>query len=405
MKGVVQVLMVLPWLMLALVVPLLWLRGIRLSRFEPLPPAEAELVSVIVPARNEAVNISVCLASLFNSVYPKCEFIVVDDGSTDGTGDIVRILASHGDGRLRLIEGKPLPPGWLGKPWACWQGYQVARGNILLFTDADTRHDDLLLSHAVAALEARKGDREVDLVSILPRQLMLGFWERLILPQIFALITTRYHDLNRVNQTKRGRDVIANGQFMLIRRAAYEAVGGHEALKGEVVEDQRLAQRLVDSGRRIFIAHAQDLMDTRMYRSLRGIIEGWTKNLALGSRQSAPGWAAPIVPWMIVGFLLTVWVAPPALLISGLFRPLEPAVLGWAVTTTALSLVHWILTLVWMRVPALYALGYPVGALASAMLFVRSAIRGRRVEWKGRHYSVGGEDAAAGAPATLQSRP
>src|SRR5690606_39046729 len=149
--------------------------------------------------------------------------------------------------------------------------YQAARGNILLFTDADTRHDDLLLSHAVSALEARKGDREVDLVSILPRQLMLGFWERLILPQIFARITTRYHDLNRENRTTRGRDVIANGQFMLIRRSAYEAVGGHEALRGEVVEDQRLAQRLVDSGRRIFIAHAQDLMDTRMYRSLRDI--------------------------------------------------------------------------------------------------------------------------------------
>jgi len=394
MEALMPVLRVLPWLMLVATVPLLWLRRVRLARFAPLPDAEAPLVSIIVPARNEAVNISVCLSSLFNTVYPRYELIVVDDGSTDGTGDIVRVLAEHSPGRLRLIDGAPLPEGWLGKPWACWQGYRAARGELLLFTDADTRHEEVLLGHAVGALEARRAD----LVSILPRQLMLSFWERLILPQMFALITTRYHDLERVNRTKRGRDVIANGQFMLIRRSAYEAIGGHEALRAEVVEDQRMAQRVVESGRRIFIAHAEELMETRMYRSLAGLVEGWTKNVALGSRQSAPRWAAPLVPWAIVLFLLAIWVAPPAVLLAGIFMSLPGVVWRWGIAATSLSLLHWVMTLVWMRVPPQYAIGYPLGALVSAMIFIRSTLRGRTVAWKGREYRM-----AAAAPSAPRS--
>src|SRR5690606_41890327 len=132
------------------------------------------------------------------------------------------ILADHSDGRVRLIEGEPLPAGWLGKPWACWQGYRHAKGDLLLFTDADTRHEDMLLGRAVGALE----QRGADMVSVMPRQMMIGFWERLILPHIFGLISLRYMHLERVNRTRQPRDAIANGQFILIRRQAYDAVGG-----------------------------------------------------------------------------------------------------------------------------------------------------------------------------------
>jgi chlorobactene glucosyltransferase len=217
---------------------------------------------------------------------------------------------------------------------------------------------------------------------------MQSFWERLILPHIFALITARFHDMSRVNRTRNPRHVIANGQFMLVRRDAYDEIGGHEALRGDVVEDQRLAQRLVAAGHRIFIGHGAELMETRMYRSLGGIIEGWTKNLALGSRRAAPPVVAPAVPWLIAALLLLTWVVPPAVLTASLFVYVAGGVVAWALATTSLSLLFWLVTFAGMGVPPLYALGYPLGAAATAALFVRSALRGGHVEWKGRAYDV-----------------
>jgi chlorobactene glucosyltransferase len=394
MPSELEILYALPWLLLALSVPALLVRRTRVTMFEP-PAADASpLVSVIVPARNEAANISICVASLLNSVYPRLEIIVVDDGSVDGTGDIVGILADHADGRIRLIEGEPLPAGWVGKTWACWQGAREARGELLLFTDADTRHEDVLLGHAVGALQ----QRGADLFSVLPRQVMVTFWERLILPHIFTILFMRYRNLDRVNTTRNPRDVIANGQFILIRRAAYDAVGGHEALRGEVVEDQRLAQRIVESGRRVLVAHSETLMETRMYRSLAGIVEGWSKNLALGSRRAAPAWIAPAVPWLITLFLLIVWLVPPVTLLVSMLTAFGGTAYGWSLSASLFSLGFWLAMLAALRVPLGYAFGYPLGAGIAAMLFVRSALRGSRIEWKGRQYDVGEGAAAAAGP-------
>lgn len=385
-----QLVFAVPWLVLMLIMPIMLLRRPRLSSFPVPAAADAPLVSIVVPARNEAVNISVCLASLLNSVYPDFEILVVNDGSVDGTEEIVRILADHSDGHVKLVDGEPLPEGWLGKPWACWQGYLQSRGELLLFTDADTRHEDMLLSRAVGALHAR----QADMASVMARQVMIGFWERLILPHIFALISLRYMHLERVNRTRNGRDVIANGQFILIRREAYEAVGGHDAMRDEVIEDQRLAQRLVGAGRRIVLAHAEDLMETRMYRSLAGIVEGWTKNLALGSRRAAPAWIAPAVPWLAPLFVLLMWVVPPTLLVLTLVTGINGPIQGWSLAVTAISLVFWALAHAMQRVPLLYAVAYPAGALVTAWLFVRSAVRGQRVAWKGREYRLRPADPA-----------
>lgn len=381
-----QLLLALPWVLMILVMPLMLLRRPRLSSFARPAAQDAPLVSIIIPARNEAVNISICLASLLNSEYPNYEIIVVDDRSRDGTGDIVRILADHSDGRVQLVEGEPLPDGWLGKPWACWQGRRHASGDILLFTDADTRHEERLLGHAVGAMLARAAD----MVSVMPRQLMIRLAERLILPHFFALISLRYINLERVNRTRSPRHVIANGQFILIRRDAYDDIGGHEALRAEIVEDQRIAQRLVAAGRRIFMAHAEDLMETRMYRTLNGIVEGWTKNVAIGSRQASPEWAAPYVPWLIAIFLIGMWVVPPVTFLAALVSPVPPWAQGWSMAVTAASLLFWLLAHAVQRVPLPYALTYPLGALVAAGIFVRSALRGPRVAWKGREYRVGG---------------
>lgn len=381
-----EILASLPW-MLAVGVGLLLFRSKpRLRDYPPRADDVVPHVTVIIPARDEAVNIGACLATILNSTYPSFDVVVVDDRSVDGTDDIVRALEARAEGKVRLVEGEPLPEGWIGKPWACWQGYRVARGELLLFSDADTRHESELIPRAVAALRRE----DAALVSVLPKQILGGFWERLIMPHVLLLVVVRFLDLRRVNRTTNPHHVIANGQFMLVRREAYEDIGGHEAVKDEVVEDQRLAQRFVSRGHRIFVAHAEAYVETRMYRSLGGIVEGWSKNLALGSRASVPEWLRPAVPWLVAAFLLVFWLLPPVALAAPVFGGTWAAPLrGWAILATGASLIHWVLACARFGVPQLYAAIYPVGAVAAAALFVRSAARGERVQWKGREYRVG----------------
>lgn len=374
----------LPWALAALAALSLFRARPRLRDYPPRADDEVPHVTVIIPARNEAANIGACLATVLNSTYARFDVVVVDDGSVDGTGDIVRALEQRAEGKVRLVEGEPLPEGWIGKPWACWQGYQVAGGELLLFTDADTRHENELIARAVAALRRE----DAALVSVLAKQLLVGFWERLIMPHVLELILFRFIDLMRANRTGQPRDAIANGQFMLMRRDAYEAVGGHRAVRWEVVEDQRLAQRFVLQGRTIFLAWAEAYLETRMYRSLDAIVEGWSKNLASGSRASVGRWLRPIAPWLIAAFVLAFWVLPPVVLAAPLFTGWGAALRGWAVLATGASLVHWMIVLTRFGVPLLYAAIYPAGAFAAAMLFVRSAIRAERVEWKGREYRL-----------------
>ncbi|HEU5208720.1 MAG TPA: glycosyltransferase [Longimicrobiales bacterium] len=398
MFSLLDVVAALPWLAIAIVLPLIVRNRPRLEDVAPRDDADGPLVSIIVPARNEAENIGTCVATLLDSSYARREIIVVDDHSTDGTGDIARILAERGGGMVRLVESAPLPEGWVGKCWACWQGYQAARGDVLLFTDADTRHDEALLAHALGALR----DTGASLVSVAPRQLMHGFWERTVLPHIFLLIYTRFRDLERVNRARNPRDVIANGQFLLFPRTDYEALDGHRGVKGEVVEDLRLAQRAVETGRRIWIARADRLMETRMYSSLSAIVEGWSKNLAMGSRNTVDEWLRPILPWAAGLLLILLWVVPPLVLGLAFLGVVDSGLIPWASLATGASAVFWLIGYARMRVPVLNALMFPVGGLAAGLLFLRSAARGGSVGWKGRTYQVDGSGGVR-APDTADS--
>ncbi|HYC31205.1 MAG TPA: glycosyltransferase family 2 protein, partial [Gemmatimonadales bacterium] len=223
----------LPWL-----VPFAGLARLAVNRpnLSDTPPAEGGLVSVVIPARNEERTIDTVVRSVLRSAYAPLEVLVVDDRSTDATADIVRGLAA-GDDRLRLLEGAPLPGGWYGKPWACHQGAVAARGELLLFTDADTRHEPELIGRAVGALRRERAD----LVTVSPYQRCDSFWERVVMPQIWILLGFRYHPA-AVNRARSERDVIANGQFILMPRASYDAIGTHAAVRREVAEDLALAQ-------------------------------------------------------------------------------------------------------------------------------------------------------------------
>ena len=362
-----------PWIVVLLVIVYRYARRRpRLRDYEPLTTGGGPLVSVIIPARNEARNIERCVRSVLATTYAPFEVIVVDDRSDDGTAEIVEPAAG---GRLRLVRGTELPEGWFGKQWAIVQGYRVARGELLLFTDADTRHAPELLPRAVRALQTERAD----LFSVLPRQEMRSFWERLIQPHVFLALETRVGNLERVNRTRVEWNAIANGQFVLTPRSAYESVGTHAAVKNTVVDDVMLAQAYVRAGKDIFLAHAQEFMTTRMYGSLREILAGWTKNLASGAPMMAP--PIPLVR-MLLPYLMWApalfWIAPPLLWLAN----------GWtfAAIATVASLITWLVIYAAERAPVWYALLYPLGAAMVAFIMVRSVWRGRKVEWRGRVY-------------------
>jgi chlorobactene glucosyltransferase len=352
----------------------------RLPHLNAYPPrTTGPLVSVIIPARDEAANIAACVRSVLATTYQTIEVIVVDDRSRDHTGRIVQGIATEPAtaGRLTLLRGDELPAGWFGKPWALIQGYRQAKGGILLFADADTRHTPELIPRTVAALQ----DERVDLVTVLSRQEMLSFWERLVQPHVLLALAARVGDLRRVNRTRVAWNAIANGQFILTSRAAYEAVGTHAAVKDSVVEDLAIAQAYVRAGRDLFLVHGAEYMVTRMYASLAGIVEGWSKNLASGVPLMLPPvpWLRRVAPWLM-WLPSLVWILPVVWLATG-----APA----ALATVVISLLVW-LEIYWQeQAPVGYALLFPFGALVVAFIMLRSAWRGRRkIVWKGRVYSA-----------------
>jgi hypothetical protein len=230
------------------------------------------------------------------------------------------------------------------------------------------------------------------------RQQLESFGERLVQPHIFLLLGIRYRRLDRPIGPTRSRDAIANGQYILIQRPAYEAIGGHAAVRGEVVEDLRLAQLLCRSGLRLSLRGAEESFETRMYHSLREVVNGWTKNLAVGARQSV-GRLAPLALPGILSFVLLLWIAPPLTLfiavplaISGVAPGSD--ILAWAMGSSLIGFFFWVWVYRRFGVATWYAFLYPLGAAATAWIIVRSWIRGDRiVEWKGRRY-VRGELAA-----------
>jgi chlorobactene glucosyltransferase len=341
------------------------------------PVAGAVPVSLIVPARNETATIDHLLDTVLASRHAPLEVIVVDDRSTDDTAARVAARAVH-DPRLRLVVGQELPTGWLGKPWACAQGASVASGTVLIFTDADTSHHPDLIGHAVSALQSESAD----LLTLTAHQICTTPWERLVMPQIWALLGWRYPPSGVSNATK-PHQVVANGQFIAVSRTGYDAIGGHAAVKGEVVEDLALAQCYLLAGKRLRMLHGESLLSTRMYRSLPEMIEGWSKNLYLGAQQSLRG--MPVLARLApVGLMLgfAYWLVPPFLLLLGI-APLAMTV------AICLSLLFWVLISRGMKIPVYYALGYPIGAAMALWIAVRSTLRGAaRVEWRGRTYDL-----------------
>jgi chlorobactene glucosyltransferase len=372
----------LPWLIVPLVI--LWrARDTKtLDEYAEAAEADAPLVSVIVPARNEARNIESCMRSILGASWPKLELIVVNDHSTDETGVIARGVAAT-DARVTVVDNPDLPSGWFGKQWACQNGARIARGSFMAFTDADTRHGPELLSRSMNAMR----ERRADLFTVAGVQVMDTFWERLLQPQVFGMLLARFGGTERVSRSTNPLAKIANGQFILVRRDVYDLAGGHEAVRAHVAEDLRLAQEWTRRGYSVQMVAALDDMSTRMYEGFGEIWRGWGKNVWAAGRDTTPGGPAVRAVLRVLAPLIPLWeIAPAVAIVLALAGVLPAAVVAWGAVSYAIGTLFWIVLRKAFRAPVWYALLHPLAAGIVAAILARAAWRGSRVEWKGRAY-------------------
>jgi glycosyltransferase involved in cell wall biosynthesis len=342
---------------------------------------ELEL-SVIIPARNEERSLPACLDSLLSqseegfTLGLQWELILVNDDSTDRTREIAEAAAKHPG--ITLLEAPPLDRsdrgGFTGKSNACWAGAQIARGQNLLFTDADTVYEPGSLSRALREKEKHKAA----LLSYSPRQIVTGLWQHAVMPLIFSELASVYPPKQVSDPTR--RLVAANGQFLLVDQEAYFSVGGHRAVGNSVLEDVALARNIKRGPRIIRFRYAPDALSTRMYRSTSEMIEGWTKNLAL------------LLPKPVT---LALWRILDLLLYFGL--PMLALGLYWLQPWQ-----RWVILLLWVRTlwrfySRVARSSFPAGDIAISILgiplfvylLIKSVIQHRikkSVTWKGRSY-------------------
>ena len=383
MHSPAAVLWSLPWI-IPPVVTFFRLRNSRsLDAESDIVPDNPPLVSVIVPARNEAHNIARCVKSILSTTYPNLELIVVDDSSTDGTAQIARDAAER-DPRARFISSPPLPDGWFGKQWACATGANVARGSVLQFTDADTDHGADLVTRSMNAMRRTRAQ----LLSIAGRQELGGFWEKVVQPQIFSILAMRYGGTESVTQATNVRDKIANGQCIFVTHDSYNSIGGHASVRASVAEDMMLAQKFFQARKRVVLMLGTNQLSTRMYGSLGEIIRGWQKNVFAGGLDSVPFGKVGQTIFPLFLLLPPMMELLPLLALTFVAAGLTAGgtLLVWAAISATVTLLWWLLVHVTIRDNPLYALAYPLGALVLLYIFLTAVIRGRRVSWKGRTY-------------------
>ncbi|MBI4015475.1 MAG: glycosyltransferase [Candidatus Aenigmarchaeota archaeon] len=342
-----------------------------LWNFPKLPPAGKiqyyPMVSIIVPVRNEIDNIKLCMESILNLDYPNKEIIAVDGSSTDGTYEYLKTLKG-----IKLIHEESLPSGWVGKNYACFLGYKASKGEFLLFTDGDTTHHKDLLKNSISYSMEQK----VGLLTLGPKLFYRVFSEKIILPFIVGVITTLSGG-KKVNDDNSG-SWMADGQYMLFDRNAYEKIGGHEKVKGNMIEDVSLAGLIKTSGLRLRVLTAQNYFETRMHQNFSELLESWTKNFYAFTNHR-PAKAALILLYVSVFYLL-----PAAVFILSFGSSI------WAGVAYIISLGKMAAIYKGLRSKARYSPLYPIAALVYFFAGLTSTLRGifgLGAHWKGRVYS------------------
>ena len=332
-------------------------------------PRATRRVSVIIPARDEERTIARTVRAFLAQTYPALEIIVVNDRSTDRTAEI---LISIDDPRLIVIHGEEPPAGWLGKPWALHQGSKRATGGLLLFVDADVIYE----AEAVAAAVAAREDRDAPMIALMPHFEMHGFWEHVVMPNL-AVFAFTFLPLWLGNRTRFVWFAVGGGTGNLVTREAYDAAGGHEALKTAVVDDVGLARLLRRRGMRTEAVLASEMVSVRMYHGLGEIVSGFTKNaFAVFSRSYA-------VALLFLGLAVVFHLLPYALALTGNALAIAAVAL---ITLTRLILFA---SLRYRIDNALF--GHPLMIGTWCVILLRSmwvtGIR-RRLHWRGRDYDA-----------------
>jgi len=354
-------------------------------------------VSVVIAAQNEESALGTCLEALATQSYPALEIIVANDRSTDRTADVVRTFAARFPD-VRVVDVHELPPGWLGKTHALTRAVPSARGDYLVFTDADVAWHPALLRTCVAFMERE----QLAFLSLWPRVVVGSFWERLLPPACGLLLALWFHQ-------RRPGDAaappFANGQFLAIRRPVYDQIGGHAAVRDEVAEDVALARLAKAAGLRRHVALGQELLRTRMYENLRQITSGWTRIFcgALAARWKliVTTVAAVVGHWPVLAVPLVL------LAVAAVGRPLGALHWAWLLTVAA-HLVA--LFSVARRHAALFFEGrvywwlLPLATFGAVALLLQSVLfmSGRgTLAWGRTRYRLRGTRAIAAIPATM----
>ncbi|MBC7996484.1 MAG: glycosyltransferase [Leptolyngbya sp.] len=365
-----------------------------------IPDERLPFVSVIIPARNEETKIARCLESLAQQDYPNYEIVIIDDRSTDRTGEIIAEIASRYP-HVKFVKGREMPTGWLGKCNALVQAYPHTKGEWIIFADADTCHTHRSLRYALNYAITQK----TAMISFMPIQELKTFWEQVVSPVLLGSFLVG-DPMNTVNDPKDDR-AYAYGQYILIRRDVYDAVGGHRAVKDQILDDIMLARKVKSSGHQIMAADGSLLYKVRMYQNLETLWFGWTKN-AYSLIECNIAYLALIlilINTSLVGpFIHLAYVA------SEVAQGRPPASLHFIAPLVGIELF---MLAAWFGntkryydgVTWLHFFYLPLGCMMVTAIYLRSAylvLSGNNVSWKGRQYRVNSHSTIEPQPADTE---
>jgi chlorobactene glucosyltransferase len=335
-------------------------------------------VSILIPARNEERGIRECIESVCNQIYPAYEVIVLDDDSTDSTPQILREIQAAYPEKLTIIKGETLPDDWIGKSHACQQLSAKARGEYLLFTDADTIHSPYSL---ISLIQASR-QYQADLLTAVPDQQLHSFWEHLMVP-FMHLLYHGYLPNTLIHTNSDPRFTAANGQIMLFLHEAYDEIGGHESVKTSLVEDIDIAKKIKEHKRRVVLSNAKDIVSCSMYNGFDEVFKGFSKNFFSGFSENT------FLFIVFIFHIFSAYVFPPILLIIGLILN-ESDYLIWGIVLTILGMIIRLSSTIQFSLPLYHVLLQPLSTLFAIVIACNSylwSLPHRGIKWKGRVYT------------------